>query len=636
MMSNAEHKWYFPEDTTIREIGANSLKFDTSDDAVKMFVRELCQNSTDASSGGRVDIEFEMFELPSSEFPDRDGFLCTLDRCLKTVSSLQADRTAYALLSDMREMMLQPTITVLRASDFGTLGARGSDVSEAAKPTPWKSMTISQGISDKTGKSAGSFGRGKDSFFAVSQFHTVFFSTNDVDGHRASIGCSELITHFDNGTKFASFGICGNRLYKNNYAILDTLSLGKYSRAPDQFGTDLYIMGYTQASPDWEDRILIAAIRDFFVKIQSGQLSVRAGSRTVDSENLEQTIERLIRIYPLEEVDLSLVLEQLELLRAEPFYRNGIFSLYLKKSDRYNQIVSVRSGMVIDRHYKSIPSAIGLLIIEDDEASKLLSKCEPTNHNKWVRSNIQNLARDYKSKIVRLLDDISKSVNASISNFIGEQADEVQDAEGLEKYLSLHKDTPEQIQVARKEFNWGVIATVKPKRKNKVKKRREDPQSPKQNPVDMMASEQEPENGFEPTGAVDRDSKPRGDASRNFAPDQDGDMKRKFKISTGIKMTDVTEACSRKDGPLECTFIFNINKEQEYYIRVSAIMRGGKSAEQVPLLSVKDIQGNEYPVVDGYYAGPIVSSTYFRNQLTLILDYPSICDFRPEVFEHAD
>ncbi len=636
MMSNVEHRWYFPEDTTIREIGANSLKFDTSDDAVKMFVRELCQNSTDASSGGRVDVEFEMFDLPSSDFPDRDGFVHTLERCLNTVASLQEDRSSYALLSDMKELILQPSITILRASDFGTLGACGSDVSEAAMSTPWKSMTISQGISDKGGKSAGSFGRGKDSFFAVSQFHTVFFSTIDVNGHRASIGCSELITHFDGGTKYASFGICGDRQYKNNYAILDTLSLGKFNRAPDQFGTDLYIMGYAQASPDWEDRILIAAIRDFFVKIQKGLLTVKAGSRIVNSENLEKTIRRLIIAYPLEESDLSLVLEQLDLLKEEPFNRNDIFSLYLKKSDRYNQIVSVRSGMVIDRHYKSIPSAIGLLIIEDDEASKLLSKCEPTNHNKWVRSNIQNLAREYKSKIVKLLDDISKSVNISISNFIGSQADEVQDAEGLEKYLSLHKDSPEQIQVARKEFNWGVIATVKPKRKNKVKKRREDPLSPKQNPVELMASEKEPEEGFEPTGAVDRDSKPRGEASRNFAPNPEGDMKRKFKISTGIKMTDVTEACNRDNGPLECTFIFNINKEQEYYVRVSAIMRGGKSAEQVPLLSVKDINGKEYPIVDGYYAGPIVSSTFFRNQITVILDYPSICDFRPEVFEHAD
>ncbi len=49
-------KWYFPEDKTILETGTNSLKFDTSDDQIKMFVRELFQNSCDASAGGEVTV----------------------------------------------------------------------------------------------------------------------------------------------------------------------------------------------------------------------------------------------------------------------------------------------------------------------------------------------------------------------------------------------------------------------------------------------------------------------------------------------------------------------------------------------------------------------------------------------------
>ena len=630
-------KWYFPDDNSPLSTGINSLKFDTSDDQVKMFVRELCQNSCDASAGGKVTIEFELFRIPKDSFPDRIGFIQTLEECKNTVKCLNDDPTAYEVFNDMIDLINQPEIAVMRASDFGTTGALGSDEKRALIPTPWKSMTTSRGISNKGGKSGGSFGRGKDSFYAVSGLHTVFFSTNDAKGLKASIGCSNLITHYsESEVKKDAFGIYGDSSFKENYSIPEIISFGSFSRKSTETGTDVYIMGYALEPNDWEDRIILAVIKDFFLKIQKGYLRVNAGNKYVDQDNLLDTIGKLTSKYPLEANDLGLLTEQVQLLSRDPLYVDDYFTLYLSSSDRYNHITSIRSGMVIDRRYRTVPSVIGLLVIDNEEISKLLSKCEPTNHDKWVKSNLQNVGTSYKNRILKILKYLSDGVDDLIDKFTGRNDAEMQDAEGLEKYLSLHNDSPEQIQVARKEYNWGVIAEVKPKRKKKVKKHREDPASVKQNPVEMLASEKDPEGDFDPTGAVDRKDKPHGEASRHFEPDENGDMKRRFKVSPSVKITDLNEACSKTDSGIKCAFIFNINKESEYYLRVSAVMKGGKSAEQVPLIKVTDSDGNEIGITDSYYAGPIVSDNDGRNRLDVILNYPTICDFRPEVFEHAD
>ncbi len=630
-------RWYFPEDTTIRELGANSLKFDTSDDAVKMFVRELCQNSCDASAGGTVRIEFELFRMPRSDFPDADGFEKVLWRCEEAASRLENDRSSQSLLEDMCTSFQEPAFDVLRISDFGTTGARGSDINDPEIPSPWRTMTITQGISNKSGKAAGSFGRGKDSFFMVSKFHSIFFVTNADDGLCASIGCSDLITHFDeNKMKYASFGVYGNPAFKKNYSFPGMVSFGDYRRPQNELGTDVYIIGYSHASDKWEYGVLSAIVRDFFVKIYRNELVVKVGNISLNADNLVDTIKVLEDTFAYEANDLGTVLEQVKLLSDRPFRRTDRYSLYLQKSDRYNQISTVRGGMLIDRFYKKPQGAIGLLIIDDDNTSRLLAKSEPSNHDKWSKSNLQNVGSAMKKQITHLLTEIGDFVACAVRDFNGNDEDEQVNAEGLDKYISLHTETDEEIQVARKEFYWGSIATVKTRRKNKVKKHKENTDDIKTNPVEMMASEDDTKPDSDPNSALDRKDKDRGEEPRDFHPDENGDMKRMFKISSAIKITDVAESCRRNQDSVGCTFVFSINSNEEYYVRVSAIMRGGKSAEQVPLLKVTDSEGNAIPIIDDYFAGPIRSVKGKRNRLEIVLNYPAICDFRPEVVDRAD
>jgi len=629
-------KWYFPIDSSIREVGANSLKFDTPDDSVKMFVRELCQNSSDASAGGKVRIEFQLYHIKSDHFPDKSGFKTVLDRCVRTASGYNNDRTAYDLLKEMRDRLDAPEITVLRASDFGTKGAQGSRVN--FENTPWKSMTIAQGISDKGQNSGGSFGRGKESFFSVSEFHTVFFSTNAIDGYNASIGCSDLITHHDDDRlKYAPFGICGDSNFKGNYSVPGILKTQNYTRPVNEYGTDVYIMGYTMVSDDWDDRILLSVIKDFFVQIARDQLEVIAGEKKVDSNNLMSCLEKYSKKFTDDTSDLRKIIEQTAMLSSEPYYRNEIFSLYLKRTDFNGGITSIRSGMVIDRDYLRSATALGLLIIDDQKSSRMLSKSEPTNHDKWVKSNLQNLSSSQRKDISRLINQISKTVKESVSEFEGAGYDETADAEGLDKYIPLHQNSNDDVIVARKEYNWGPIAEVKPRKKKKVRKRKESEDPPKTGSEEMTGTEEEPDDEFEPTGATNRGERKRGDAERNFNTDENGDMTRVFKISPRIRITDVHEACSRaEDGDLKCRFIFNINSASEHYIRVSAMMRGGKSAEQLPLKRVVRKDGSEVPIIDGFHAGPIIADPSGRNELLIVVNYPAICDFRLEVVEHAD
>ena len=75
--------WYFADDNSPQNIGINNIKIDSNEEDLKKFVRELCQNSNDARRDGEtVRIEFELFDIPASEFPDLVVFRAHFNSCL--------------------------------------------------------------------------------------------------------------------------------------------------------------------------------------------------------------------------------------------------------------------------------------------------------------------------------------------------------------------------------------------------------------------------------------------------------------------------------------------------------------------------------------------------------------------------
>ncbi len=365
-MASCQHLWHFPEDSTFQIKGINTLKFDSKDSNSGKFVREICQNSCDARDGNdKVRIVFDRFLIDREEFPDIRGFEKTIDRCIKAGYGANADRTAVNVFKEMKEKLSRDGIPVLRASDFGTRGACGSTNTDPKAYTPWTSMTIGKGISDKGKGSGGSFGRGKESFFSVSDFHTVFFSTRDIEGHCASIGCSELMTHYDEeNRKRDGFGICGDKDRTNNYSLPTLFTLGSFVRSHYETGTDIFVLGYRDEDDCWSDMIMINVIKSFFIKIADDELEVIIDNKKLDSSTIRGMAEDFRDKYSQEAESLDLIIEQLDLYRdSNPVFSDDNIDLYITKSERHSNISSIRSGMVIEQSYVHSSNIVGLLII---------------------------------------------------------------------------------------------------------------------------------------------------------------------------------------------------------------------------------------------------------------------------------
>ena len=625
--------WYFADDNSPQNIGINNIKIDSNEEDLKKFVRELCQNSNDARRDGEtVRIEFELFDIPASEFPDLEGFRAHVNSCLEFADRMKNDRSAYHSFRLMSSNLNKPTFKVLRASDYGTTGAVGSGSDDGFGMNPWSVMTLGKGISNKGGNSGGSYGRGKESYYSASEFRTVFFSTQDIEGCTASIGCSELVTHFMDGQKKDSFGVFGDRS-KRNYARGESFALGSHRRPLGEYGTDIYILGFNNESDDLYDRIAVAVLEDFFIRIYDGELEIRCGDIVLSKDTVEDLVYHYSTVYLTEAQTLQLVREQLRLYSGEPAYADGRFEIYMEPSEELSKISSVRSGMLIDREYGRQRGMFGLVVITDAETSRMIAKSENITHNHWSKKNITGTP-DEKNKVREILNEIENAVQGIIDEINGYSSDEYIDAVGIEEYLTINQDSVEDLTVARKEYTWNTTSRISHKRK-KRKKKAEQPEPPSgDSTYEANAVEADEDEEFTKTEAVDRQDRERDDEPRNFKEDADGDMRRVFRRHSEVQLSDVVPICSKDPNGMECTLIFSINREKEYYLRFGAEMSDGKISEYMPVRKAFDEHGAEIPAIGRYYIGPIVSSRSRRNRIRVEFDYPAICEVVPEAMEY--
>ena len=202
---------------------------------LRSLAREICQNSLDAARKKTVTVEFNAFEIPSTQLPGCEALKDTFARCAdfwgqqKAVTTRNFFNNAYDKISAEK-------VYVLRISDFCTSGLTGSreDVN-----THWTNLTKSSGVSDKSSTSGGSFGIGKFAPFACSDFSTVFYSTYDEKENEASQGVARLVTfrRADDETTHG-VGFFGEDRNTPTYKQLN-LEPG-FARAKGDYGTCFY------------------------------------------------------------------------------------------------------------------------------------------------------------------------------------------------------------------------------------------------------------------------------------------------------------------------------------------------------------------------------------------------------------
>ena len=147
----------------------------------------------------------------------------------------------------------------------------------------------SSGVSQKGGSSGGSYGIGKSAPFACTDLRTIYYSTLDINGLRASQGVTRLVTFRDiDGDLTTGRGYYG--IKKDNSPIMKPLFLDNdFTRI--ESGTDIYLIGF-QNQKSWKDDIIEAVLEGFLISIYEENLEVIVSGEEISKNTLPFLMEK--------------------------------------------------------------------------------------------------------------------------------------------------------------------------------------------------------------------------------------------------------------------------------------------------------------------------------------------------------
>ena len=287
--------WDFKSMYNIEINGFNSHGDSFKDKPIFHLAKEICQNSTDTIVSHEMDddkpirIEFKEFWLNPSMIPgNENGDLTKVfeEEYEFANDRYKEDRTVPDIYSKTLDVIKGDSIRCLRISDFNTPGLAGSD-EDSDVFCPWNNLTKNVGVSDKPDESAGSKGEGKFVTFLCSDLYTVFYSTiSKRDNLRASIG----VTRISGYKKKDGTITLGPGYYDNNGKAVRTLLNLDPNYERNEFGTDIYIMGF-RSNSEWEEIVAASIIQNFLVSIMKGGLEVNINDKFILNKN---TIDNII------------------------------------------------------------------------------------------------------------------------------------------------------------------------------------------------------------------------------------------------------------------------------------------------------------------------------------------------------
>ena len=402
--------------------GLNDSGVETfKDDSFKSLAREICQNSLDAkpvvSEGDQppVIVEFHRYSQPSCDFPDRETMVDAFKRSQSFWKKEEVEETVR-FFNEAVATLTSDSLEWMRISDFNTFGLRGVERPAAASgTTPWSSLVMSSGVSNKPGEAGGSFGIGKFATFSCSAIRTCFYSTITDSRHRGAQGVSRLVSFSkDDGTTTLGIGY-----YRNGEeAIGEILSLDP-SFTRNEPGTDIFVPGFLP-NDSWIEDVQRAVLEGFLYAIFHKKLVIRlidgdANPITMDREWLDERFNT--GTLPDETVRQNykaLVLDCSDNLFSKDFGEDGAVDLRLLIEPNLNRRIAMIRGTgmkIFDKgNFPSSISFSGVLVVNGAVLNKRIKAFENPQHTKWepnrnkadkkLYDDILHFCRDSLKKLV--------------------------------------------------------------------------------------------------------------------------------------------------------------------------------------------------------------------------------------------
>lgn len=471
-----ENLWRFPTNGYGQEYG-----LDTSDmeifkkDSDGGLAREICQNSNDANNGmNPTKVEFSLFEIDRDKIPGIDELTKQIDNCFEYKKD---DQKESKQLLTMKNTINSPKIKCLRISDYNTTGLKG--VSTNKRGEPFFDLTKGSGTSSKGSGKGGSKGIGKFATFVASLTNTVFYATKTNCYETGYIGITKLRSvplEEDNDLMTQGIGYyCRDE--KNSPILEDLLLDPNHKRDSDDFGTDIYIIGFND-SDQWRANIVYKIVDSFMVAFLFRGFEVNVGGIIVNKDTLKDIIFDSDLLQHRTERELVGIKAQYDLLTDENVSskkfvigEDSEITIYVKSYNSKNENEASRRCEMIRYPYMKIREYrkqtflpySALCIIENNTLNKRLRYIENPEHTEWQLDRLKNEKEE--GKITRrlynqLFDTISDYISEVLKQIVGDTTD----FEGASEYLpSFDEEGEDGESVAINES-----VTITPIKKNEV------------------------------------------------------------------------------------------------------------------------------------------------------------------------
>jgi hypothetical protein len=433
--------WHFPAATGGLINSINNAGLETfRGNALESLTREICQNSLDAvkDENNPVIVEFNSFTTNVNKVPGMNKLKDVFLRCQETWKG-KNEKCEYFIEKALK-IVQQPTMQILRISDFNTKGLEGAKEGELG--SPWSSLVKEAGSSNKHESSGGSFGIGKSAPFLNSKLRTLFYSSLDISGYESFIGVANIMSFKKNQNEIT----LGNGYYTyntNSNAIPEQLFLEPGFVRKDT-GTDIYVTAFEPAE-DWEQEIIMSVLHNFFITIYKRKLVVRINGFEINNENighlissLEDTEEnRHLKNY----FHLLTSNKTIKVSYPSQKYKQGISfeegeaTLYLFNGEDLNRrvLMTRTTGMRLFEQ-KNISGSIsftGILMITGKNMNTIFKQMENPSHNGWSPERYEKDPKLAK----KVYTDLRSFIRNAVKEYFQEKITQSMDAVGLSDLL---------------------------------------------------------------------------------------------------------------------------------------------------------------------------------------------------------
>ncbi len=388
-MSNTTFEWHFPSTDGGEHDGINDPLRETFEgDHERYIARESIQNSLDARKdlSRPVLVKFERIEMAVSDIPGLKDLKVKLEQAREFSKDQDKSKSFY---DNALTLIDQRTISVLKISDFNTVGLTGSDNDTSGR---WYKLTKGVGVNSMAGVGGGSFGIGKGAPFAASGLRTVFYSSMDESGNSVFKGKSRLSSFKDiKGDVRRGIGDYGIPIERGVSSARNPEDI------PDLFkrtevGTDVYVIGYQTLENDWTKLLLNSLLNSFWAAVYFNELDVQLIDNSkivhdVDESNLEELMSEYAS-GKSESYNFFKTVDSPSKLFETKLPILGEVSLFVKTAEGYPKAVQMmrKSKMAIYTidNYRVLPEPYAAVFVCDDEnGNKFLRNLEPPAHDAW-------------------------------------------------------------------------------------------------------------------------------------------------------------------------------------------------------------------------------------------------------------